>query len=504
MRPFLTFICVLLALILQAQSKYDFNWTIGYDTSWLDPGGDVILMDFNQSPVSVNTIKTVDKFTSLSSVSTMSDASGKLIFYTSGCYVVNAAHEIMENGDTISPGIIQDYLCPGGRGGNLDGAISIPWPDSPDLYLLFINDYQSNLIPSELYGGARHLHFNVIDMRKNGGLGAVTLKNQVAIKDTMAGTSVEACRHANGRDWWILIPKSISNCYFLLLVTPDGVGTPKMVCTGNPFGRRDDGGQAFFTPDGKKFIRYNQFYGVHIYDFDAESGELSNEKWLTIDELQPDYGGASCSPNSRFLYIMGITKLLQYDLQAPDIIASRVLLAVPDNVPDPFYPSIFLISALGPDGKIYISSGSTHLSLHVIHRPDCPGLYSLPERRGQPLTSWNYYSVPNIPHFRNEPATYSCDSMLVRDYTPKDGSSGIVVFPNPSHGRVTVYVNHPLPRPATWLLHDQMGRLVKSLPLESNIDEYEVSLDGLTPGIFYFSVTIPSGIVQRGKLILLE
>lgn len=492
------------AVLLQAQSKYDYHWTIGYDTSLLDPGGDVILMNFNSNPIITETIKTVEKFSSEGATSTMSDTDGNLIFYTSGCYVVNAAHEIMENGDTITPGITQQYLCPGGSSGNLGGAIAIPWPDSPHLYLLFINDYESNLIPAEAYGGARHLHFNVIDMNKNGGLGAVSRKNQVAIQDTMAIASVEACRHANGRDWWILIPKSISNCYFLTLVTPDGVETPKLVCTGIPWERHDDLGQAFFTPDGKKFIRYNQFNGVHIYDFDDELGELSNEKWFAIQDITSNTGGASCSPNSRYLYITGLSKLFQYDLQAPDIEASRVLLAVPDNVPDPFVPSGFALAALGPDGKIYISSGSSHLSLHVIHRPDCPGLYSLPERRGLPLTSWNYYSIPNMPHFRNEPTAYSCDSMVVQTYTPRDGSSGIVVYPNPTYGRVMVYVNHPLPRPSTWVLHDQMGRLVKSIPLEVNMNEYEVFLDGLTPGIFYYAVITDSGIVQRGKLFLLS
>lgn len=485
------------------QSKYDYHWTIGYDTSLFDPGGDVILMDFNLNPVKVQTVKTVEKFFSFASVSTMSDAQGKLIFYTSGCYVVNAAHEIMQNGDTINPGYIQQYDCPFGNSNNLGGAMAIPWPDSPNLYLLFVNDYKTTAFPGGNSGGSsRHLHYNVIDMTKDNGLGAITLKNQVAVEDTMAQNSIEACHHANGRDWWIMIPKSRSNCYFLTLVTPEGVGVPKSVCTGTPWNMIDEAGQACFTPDGSKFIRFNMNNGLHIYDFDNNTGMLSNERLIIINDLGSYPVGASVSPNSRYLYISGLSILLQYDLEASDIAASRVLLAVPDNVPDPFVPSVFSLSALGPDGKIYISSVSSNLSLHVIHRPDCSGLYSLPERRGLALTSWNYFSVPNMPSFRNEPSNSPCDSMVVQTYTPVDGSKDVVVFPNPASDKVTVFVNHPLVQHSQWMLYDQLGRAIRQIELDSNVEEYSVNLEGLSYGFYFYAVLTEGRIIQQGKLAI--
>ncbi|MCC6459498.1 MAG: hypothetical protein IT260_03440 [Saprospiraceae bacterium] len=66
--------------LLFSQNKYDYNWTIGYDTSELDPGGDVILIDFNIALVSVQTIKSVDGIASDGANTTMSDSTGKLIF----------------------------------------------------------------------------------------------------------------------------------------------------------------------------------------------------------------------------------------------------------------------------------------------------------------------------------------------------------------------------------------------------------------------------------------
>ncbi len=485
------------------QFKYDYHWTIGYDTSLLDPGGDMILMDFNQDPISVQTVKTVDNFLSLGSVSTMSDSQGKLIFYTSGCYVVDAAHEIMENGDSINPGVIEQYYCPYGYSPNPGGAISIPWPDSPNLFLLFISDLERTDFPNGPVGWTtpRHLYYNVIDLNKNAGLGKVIQKNQIAMQDTMARASIEACRHANGRDWWVMTPKSRSNCYFILLVTSEGVQAPIQICTGNEW--IGDSGQACFTPDGTKFIRVEKGVGLHLYNFDNATGTLSyNSLIVPKEDFSTASVGASVSPNSRYLYVSLLDKLFQYDLQASDIPSSRVLLAVPDNVPDPFVPSVFSLSALAPDGKIYISSVSSHLSLHVIHRPDCPGLYSLPERRGLALSSWNYYSVPNMPNFRNEPSSSPCDSMVVQTYTPVDGNKDVVVFPNPASDAVMVYVNHPLLKHSKWMLYDPLGRVVRQIELDYQLEEYSVDLDGLSAGLYFYGIVSDGRVVQEGKLVL--
>lgn len=507
MRIQIVVILVFAPIFISAQSKFGQNWTIGYDVSDIEPGGDVILLNFNNEPVDIKTVKTVDGFFGFGALSTMSDADGNLIFYTSGCYVVNAAHEVMENGDSINPGFIQQNICQDGNSNNLGGAISIPWPDSPNQYLLFVNDYQKIYFPGDPdgQGCAMNLYFNVIDMKKNNGLGAVVLKNQVALTDTMPRNSIEACLHANGRDWWVLTPEARTNCYHLTLITPLGIAFSKVVCSGKKWSKMDESGQALFTPDGKKFVRFNRDNGIHIYGFDNELGDLFGDLHIPVDDFDTGTAmGVSVSPNSRYLYVSAIDKLFQYDLEAQDVAGSRILLMTTDFFLDPFYPSIFTLSGLGPDGKIYVAGGSSHQSLHVIHRPDCAGLSSLPERRGISLTSWNYYGMPNMPHFRNEVSTYPCDSFVVHTYTPIDGRESIVVFPNPAVDQVTIRMNHPLPKGTWWILHDQLGREVKRVLLDSDEVELSVSLEDYLPGIFYFSVISDTRLIQRGKLILLR
>ena len=380
-------------------------------------------------------------------------------------------------------------------------------PDEHTLYFLFINDYEDIKFPGEMYtvtGASAHLYYNVIDMTKDSGLGAVTLKNQVLIADTIAPNSIEACRHANGRDWWILIPVSRSNCYYLSLVTSNDPQTPQLVCTGIPWDKNDQVGQSFFTPDGKKFIRYNSWNGIHIYDFDNTNGLLSDEFVVATPDITFNNVGACISPNSRYLYICALSRLFQYDLQAPDIAASRVLLTVNDNVPDPFVPSGFLFAALGPDGKIYISSGTSHLSLHIIHRPDCPGLYSLPERRGLHLTSWNYASIPNMPFFRNEPSSEPCDSMIVHTYTPIDGNQNIVLYPNPAKDMVNILVNHPLPSSGIWVLYDAFGRFIRSVEMPKDQVDYSLQVDDLPNGMYFYTIWSGNRVFQNGKLMIIN
>lgn len=381
--------------------------------------------------------------------------------------------------------------------------VQLPFPGQTAQ--IFIKDYASIMFPGEptaYNGGSPHLYYNVIDMTKDAGLGAVVLKNQVAITDTLCPNSIEACRHANGRDWWILVAESHKNCFYTVLVTPEGVQAPQKNCNGIPWNDADQVGQSCFTPDGSKFIRFNYWNGIHVFDFDDETGVVSNQRVIPFDDYETNYTGVTVSPNSRFMYTCVGLYLYQYDLWAADIEASKLLLAVRDPDPDPFVPSGFRLAANGPDGKIYIGSGTSNLSLHVIHRPDCPGQYSLLQQRGQPLSSWNYFSVPNIPFFRNEPSSAPCDSMTLDTYTAVDGFSSVAVFPNPAHETINLFCNQPLASDATFILMDAVGRVVKSQTLAEGQALYTIPTEGLSSGLYYFVLQHSEKILRQGKIIV--
>ena len=74
------------------------------------------------------------------------------------------------------------------------------------------------------------------------------MDQEEALQDTLDFGKLSACRHANGRDWWIIVARYTFNEFHRFLLTPTGlewVGTQQIgdkVIIG--------GGQAFFTPDG--------------------------------------------------------------------------------------------------------------------------------------------------------------------------------------------------------------------------------------------------------------
>lgn len=220
MGKYLLFVLLFISHLLYGQEKHDYKWIIGYDDNSSIPGGNAIMINFNKSADKISNIVTVDGFHMEGSNTSMSAEDGTLLFYSNGCYLVNAAHEIMENGDSINPGFFEQYYCWGGGSPWIQGVLALPAPDTDSLYYVFVADAQTTLqgIPDVFGVSVDHLYYNVIDISENNGLGKVIVKNQVAIRDTLSRGYIQATKHANGIDWWVVIPEYNSNCFYLVLL----------------------------------------------------------------------------------------------------------------------------------------------------------------------------------------------------------------------------------------------------------------------------------------------
>ena len=60
-----------------------------------------------------------------------------------------------------------------------------------------------------------------------------------------------------------------------------------------------------------------------LFDFDRETGLLSNYQHYAIEDSAIWAVGAAFSPNSRYLYLSSTFDVYQLDTEAPDIAASR-------------------------------------------------------------------------------------------------------------------------------------------------------------------------------------
>ncbi|HFA47595.1 MAG TPA: T9SS type A sorting domain-containing protein, partial [Bacteroidetes bacterium] len=238
-----------------------------------------------------------------------------------------------------------------------------------------------------------------------------------------------ATRHANGRDWWLVMPSDTGSVYHVFLATPEGVedrGSQYLPYPyPTPINRRDKG-QNVFTLMGDRYVDFDMWgLNIRVYDFDRCTGELDNIRWLDIsanisqDSVLPNSGndrtlfggGAAISPSGRFLYIDQGRTVYQLDLEAEDFRGSIEIVAEYDGYQSP-YGSYFYLMQLGPDGRIYINSTNGENVMHVIDRPNEKGLACDVRQHSLHLPRYNYRSMPHYPNYRLSPLDGSpCDTL---------------------------------------------------------------------------------------------
>lgn len=424
-----------------SQNKYDYNWFLGYDQN--QKKHELINLNFNKCPLSISYTQTAPGFSMDNSNTSMSDKFGNLMFYSSGCNILDKNGDILENGDFINPGIMQDHFC------NVDGAsplsqgvIAIPKPETLYQYYLFNLDLGLPYFQMDSFLGTApiKLYVQTIDMSFNNGNGKVINKNQVVLEDTFARGNIQASRHINGQDWWIIVPKSHSNCYFLILVTPNGIQPPIKICDGKYWGDDDYQGQTVFSPDGKKYIRITPKNGLSVFNFSNDDGKLTEIEHL--DFLNDTFyaAGVAVSSNSRFLYVSLRKKLYQFDLRAKNIQDTKILIGEWDGYTDP-YATIFYLCSLAPDNKIYIGGTSSHKYLHVIHAPDSLGLDCRFIQRDIKFDLFNFSSIPNFPNYRSLTTKVECDTIINSNYK-LIWNNDVNIFPNPTFESVFIKLNN--------------------------------------------------------------
>jgi hypothetical protein len=238
-------------------------------------------------------------------------------------------------------------------------------------------------------------------MRENGGEGAVVQKNEIIISEDIYYGQLTAVKHANGQDWWIFTPvQEETNGYLLFKFTSQGIVDTLYQEIG--ISTENDSGWANFSPDGKKMVRYEpRGDDIFLFDFDRETGLLSNFRHILIEEEEEWYGGVAFSPSSRFLYASSYDYIYQFDTWADDIEASKIVVAEYEYTGE-FLEDNFWGLQLGPDCKLYVYCNSCDV-IHVIHNPDEPGLACNFEKGAVQLPWPIFRSQPHFPNYRLGP-----------------------------------------------------------------------------------------------------
>lgn len=489
MKYILLIIPIYFPLLCSSQGKWDYNWVLGSFS-------DGIMIDFNEGYMEVNEI---DRDMSMYATSnTISNESGNLLFYSNGCYIANANNTLMENGNNLNPGNIHSDFCFDIGYPLKQGAVTIPFPiGTADNIIIHTRFADAPFYSDKLY-------YTTIDMDLDGGLGAVVEKNVPVLEDSLWAGYLTATKHANNTDWWIIAGGYYRDQYYKLLLDSNGV----RVYDYQDFdlGVTDGGwgiGQSAFSPDGTKYVHYDQYGPLLLFDFDRSTGQLGQPEQIFVEDTI-FAGGAAISSNSRFLYISNNVKLFQFDLQADDIQGSKVLIGTYDGFVSPFATTFYLMQ-LAPDCRIYMNTTNGTDRLHVINSPNEKGTACDFQQHAVELPGTNFISIPNHPNYRLGTPYPVCDSsiqMVTASIRVLPPLQGVAVYPNPASGVLHIELPVPLRREGEWSLYSAVGKKVLVERIGKGQMRHEVALPELPEGLYFWELRNGEGRLDSGKVVV--
>nr|MBK9651077.1 T9SS type A sorting domain-containing protein [Bacteroidota bacterium] len=443
---------------------------------------------------------------------TMSDENGNLIIATNGCWIADSTGDLMLNGDGLNPSNITSQWCDNTSGLPLiHGSCILPMPDSANKYYLFHQTFDT-LVNSTYYVSV-FFYYTIMDLTLNNGKGAVipNEKNKVIITDSLSG-GIAACKHANGRDWWVIVLKDSTDIIYNILLTPNGIDTIFSQHLGVPPGYVNIW-QPQFSPDGKKFAYaftypipnpWPWYADVRLLDFDRCTGMFSNPYVIDNTDTYPG-GGIQFSSNSKYLYCATQQHLHQIDVATQ----TKTLVATNDTFYSPYFPfqTDFWAMYRAANGKIYISSGSSVIDMHVINELDSAGLACDVQLHSLHLPCFQFRA--NVYH----PNYYlGCDTSLG---CPCLSSTSLTengqhdfrfrVYPNPVVNNF-VNIGYILPQNKSGILklYDVNGKQLYTQGLPPWSNEQSIKLPKLTNGIYNLRIESGGYFMSRNLVVMGE
>ncbi|MBC8045765.1 MAG: T9SS type A sorting domain-containing protein [Fimbriimonadaceae bacterium] len=463
--------------------------------------GDSLMLNFNDGVITAEQLFSENLIMMKEASASISDAEGNLLFYTDGKYVWNKLHQVMENGCCMLIGKYYDLFA----SGITQGVVILPSPASENNFYIFVI-------------GEENFYYSLVDMTANDGLGAVVegKKNVELISDTYFFEKMHAVKHANGRDWWLLvheklapIPDDSTNTFFRFLITPEGISDPYIHNAGTKWGDVATSGQMLFSPQGDRLVFPQENY-FEVFDFDRCEGLLSNPIKITLEDDNFKSYGLSFSPDGSKVYISSVREdgeILQYcfNCEVPLADTEKLIYFLPGN------NYVIGQHQLANDGKIYVSivynSGGYHenfsvenMNLCVINNPNEEGLAC----DFDTSTIWlgGRRVICGLPNFAN----YSLGALVGSECDTLDVSinntihkNEITLYPNPATDHLFINTNNI--HYASLIIHitDAAGKNILAQNITSN--NTKINITQLSKGIYFVSIKQDAEVVFKESFV---
>lgn len=484
---------MLISSVCFAQHRTDY-WLLGYDLGSVPTLIRPVLY-FNGSVMDTASLAPfVMNFDFTNS--SINDSSQKMLFFSNGQWVANRNHDTLKNSFDFNPGFATNQQP---QIGILiaQSVLTIPKPGATDRYSMFHASADNILINGSNAVLTLRLFYSEIDMTKDSGRGEMTKKNKIIIIDTLVKGKLTACKHANGRDWWIISHEYNTNRYYKFLLTPDSLYGPYSQYIGQSTKFDYGNSQACFSPEGDWFANIYLLAGkLDIIQFDRCTGNFYN--CISIDDLPLDISafwiGVAFSANNRFLYINNEVTLLQFDLNSSDIITSKQLIGT-WNGDCSIGCSRFVNMQLARDNRIYMSPYSGVPFFHRIMYPDSLGISCNFEQRAIPLANYNL-TIPIFPNYDLGPLSGSgCDTLN----QPPETEFHFSLYPNPVSEQLNLTFH--VENESKLKVYDVIGRKAMEFTLYPYFKSNVIDVNKLPSGLYLYEVSDAGKRLQAGKFI---
>lgn len=448
--------------------------------------------------------------------SNICDSIGKLLLLSDGFNIYNA------NGDTISGG----YQMVPPLWFQVAGPSALGWyqnslflPIKNSQYYFITPTYSDSLFDYIQNHPNVNPHFDLllcskIDMKKNNGQGRVVKKMDTLVEEAqLAMTQMTACRHGDGKSWWLLKQAPDTNMVYEFLLTQDSTFGPYIQGFVQPhFGNFHNGGQSVISNDGTKYATTSRGSGVvFVADFDRCSGLLSNPKTYPVPSPAVFFDDGSFyytdiftesvafSSNGRFLYIGKYASIMQLDLWDNNMNTAWDTIARMDTTEVEFtdYSTMYI----APDDKIYIGNWNVWCTqMSVINNPNqkgalcgfCPKCLRFPKVAGW---SGTVTSPPNMVNYRLGAANPICWPAGVEEVPPQEE---ITAYPNPFEATLIIKCSHVQNK--TFYLYDSFGKLILTKTINENKEQ--INTANLAAGLYFYSIVNKNGVrLKAGKMV---
>lgn len=438
---------------------------------------------------------------------TLSSPTGRMMLHTNGFSISHPGYGIVPNGTGLIP-------TPFGYSYFYDGniypqsSLLLPLPgDSTQVLMLNIgaNTYDEAMA----YIGSTHIWLN--RLKEQDGQFVLIEKNKVILEDSLAISGLlTACKHANGRDWWVLTKKFNSSLYYRLLITPD---TIKIFTQHVDGAETFEGGYGrFFSHDGTLFANYcNRGYdggvpgvgALRLFSFDRCTGLLQHQATIADPDLGEYPGLFGCfSPTDKYFYFCNYRYVwripMQGNLQAGSVEVVATNPVYFDSIP-PAIGHSFMAMEPSNDGKIYIGGGSGYQYYSIISNPEAPNVqdvgfgyftYEIPY--------FNVATYTNHPYYTLGPVLGSvCDSLGMGLDHHQVQNLGLGVQPNPSAGAALLSFNQI--NEGGWVeVLNLQGQVLHQEAINPGSSEHNLEASVMPDGVYVLRLRTQGG--QQGRV----